>query len=146
MTCAPSEDSRQPVHPPVWSESWLCAHWVAKDPSFLHRTARYPSWSESTLGAKIILFVLSCGGSLMLNTPTVEYTVWKWYQQYHTLGCWLMTALSDPPGNLLHCYHPCWSSMSHGMRSTNSQQLRGGDSILWRKKLFLKWINCAYSA
>ena len=21
---------------PVWSESWLCAQWVAKDPSFLH--------------------------------------------------------------------------------------------------------------
>ena len=39
--CAPSEDSDQPGHPPslircpVWSESSLCAQWVAKDPSFL---------------------------------------------------------------------------------------------------------------
>ena len=47
---APSEDSDQPGHPPslikvfavrsmgspVWSESSLCAQWVAKDPSFLH--------------------------------------------------------------------------------------------------------------
>ena len=32
--CAPSEDSDQPGHPPsltVWSESSLCAQWVAKD-------------------------------------------------------------------------------------------------------------------
>ena len=34
--CAPSEDSDQPGPPPVWSESSLCAQWVAKDPSFLH--------------------------------------------------------------------------------------------------------------
>ena len=47
----PSEDSDQPGHPPslipaktlislvirpVWSESSLCAQWVAKDPNFLH--------------------------------------------------------------------------------------------------------------
>ena len=31
MACAPSEDSYQPV----WSESSLCAQWVANDPSFL---------------------------------------------------------------------------------------------------------------
>ena len=42
----------------VWSESSLCAQWVAKDPSFLHvdsadsdQTGRMPSWSESSLGA-----------------------------------------------------------------------------------------------
>ena len=31
MTCAPSEDSDQPGHSPS-----LYAHWVAKDPRFLH--------------------------------------------------------------------------------------------------------------
>ena len=36
---------------PVWSESLLCAQWVAKD----------PVWSESSLGAHVILLVLSCG-------------------------------------------------------------------------------------
>ena len=36
LTCAPSEDSDQPGFRPVWSESSLCAQWVAKDPSFLH--------------------------------------------------------------------------------------------------------------
>ena len=45
--CASSEDSDQPGHPPNlirifavgcpgWSESSLCAQWVAKDPDFLH--------------------------------------------------------------------------------------------------------------
>ena len=49
--CAPSENSDQPGHPPslirvfavrilgihpAWSESSLCAQWIAKDPSFLH--------------------------------------------------------------------------------------------------------------
>ena len=34
--CAPSEDSDQPGIRLVWSESSLCAQWVAKDPSFLH--------------------------------------------------------------------------------------------------------------
>ena len=43
---------------PVWSESSLCAQWVAKDPSFLMRTAKTlirlggcPGWSESSMGA-----------------------------------------------------------------------------------------------
>ena len=33
----------------VWSESSLCAQWVAKDPRFLH-VDRCPGWSESSLG------------------------------------------------------------------------------------------------
>ena len=59
----------QGIHP-VWSESSLCAQWVAKDPSFLHadsedliRLGRIPGWSESLLGAHAILLVLSRGGS-----------------------------------------------------------------------------------
>ena len=34
LTCAPSEDSG-------WSESSLCAQWVAKDPSLLHADSEY---------------------------------------------------------------------------------------------------------
>ena len=33
---APSRDSDQPGHPPVWSESLLCAQWLVKDPVFLY--------------------------------------------------------------------------------------------------------------
>ena len=36
MASVPSEDSDQPGIRPVWSESLLCAQWVAKDPSFIH--------------------------------------------------------------------------------------------------------------
>ena len=43
---------------PVWSESSLCAQWVAKGPSFHHAVSE-----ESSLGAQAILLVLSCRGS-----------------------------------------------------------------------------------
>ena len=56
---------------PVWSESLLCTRWVAKYLSFLHadsedpdQTGQLPSWSESSLGAHAIFWlVLSWGGS-----------------------------------------------------------------------------------
>ena len=51
----------------VWSESSLCAQWVAKDTSFLHAgnedTDIRPLRSESSLGTHAILLVLSRGGS-----------------------------------------------------------------------------------
>ena len=44
---------------PVWSESSLCAQWVAQGPRFLHATGKTlirlggcPVWSESLLGAQ----------------------------------------------------------------------------------------------
>ena len=66
---------------PVWSESLLCAQWVAKDPSFLHvdsedsdQTGRIrPVWSESSLGAHAILLVLSCCGSFVKNFLKLSY-------------------------------------------------------------------------
>ena len=36
MAYAPNEDSDQAGHRPVWSESSLCAHLVAKDPRCCH--------------------------------------------------------------------------------------------------------------
>ena len=57
--CASSEDSDQPGHPPrlvivvavgihpVWSESSLCAQWVAKDPSFLLADSK-DTWAGRT--------------------------------------------------------------------------------------------------
>ena len=58
---------------PVWSESSLCAQWVAKDPSFLHadsedsdQTGRMPRLIWVFAGCTIILMVLSCCGSFLL--------------------------------------------------------------------------------
>ena len=57
---------------PVWTESLLCAQWVAKDPRSLHpdsedsdQTGGWPGWSESWLGAPTILLVLSWGDSFL---------------------------------------------------------------------------------
>ena len=44
---------------PIWSESSLCTHLVAKSPSIC------PGWSESSLGAHAILLVLPWDGSFI---------------------------------------------------------------------------------
>ena len=55
---------------PVWSDSSLCAKWVAKDPRFLHadrensdQTGRMPRLIWVFAGRTLILLVLSCRGS-----------------------------------------------------------------------------------
>ena len=69
MICVSSEDSNQPGHPPSLiiccphEESlgpWLSTERTAKT---LTRLGSCPGWSESSLGAQVILFVLSCCGS-----------------------------------------------------------------------------------
>ena len=68
MTWAPSEDSDQPGHPPsLISVFPKCM----KKPCVSHKAHRedwslcgYPGWSKSSLGAKVILLVLLCGGGL----------------------------------------------------------------------------------
>ena len=57
------------IHP-VWSESSLCAQWVAKEPSFLHadsqasdQTRRMPRLIWVFAWRTLILLVLSCRGS-----------------------------------------------------------------------------------
>ena len=44
MTCAPSEDSDQPVHPPNLIRVFAAPQWVAYDPSFLHADSE--DWSD----------------------------------------------------------------------------------------------------
>ena len=55
---------------PVWSESSMCAQWVAKDPRFLHadnedsdQTGRMPRLIWVFAGRTLILLVLSCRSS-----------------------------------------------------------------------------------
>ena len=59
---------------PVWSESSLCAQWVAKDPRFLHadsedsdQTRRMPRLIWVFAGRTVTLMVLSCRGSYLLH-------------------------------------------------------------------------------
>ena len=60
--CAPSEDSDQPGHPrPVWSESSLCAQWVAiMDPSFLHADSEDSDRTGRMLGLIWVLAGRTC--------------------------------------------------------------------------------------
>ena len=57
---------------PVWSESSLCAQWVANDPRFLHvdsedsdQTGRMPRLIWVFTGCTVTLLVLSCRGSFV---------------------------------------------------------------------------------
>ena len=59
---------------PVWSESSLCALWVAKGPRFLHadsedsdQTRRMPRLIWVFAGRTLILLVLSWGGSFLFD-------------------------------------------------------------------------------
>ena len=61
------------IRRPGWSESSLCAQWVAKDPSFLHadsedsvQTGRMPRLIWVFAGRTVIFLVLSWGGSNLL--------------------------------------------------------------------------------
>ena len=70
MTMLPAKTQISLGIRPVWSESSLCARWVAKDPSFLHadsedsdQTGRMPRLIWVFAGRTLILLVLSFRGS-----------------------------------------------------------------------------------
>ena len=70
MTVRPAKTQISLGIRPVWSESSLCAQWVAKDPSFLHadsedadQTGQMPRLIWVFAGRTVILLVLSLGGS-----------------------------------------------------------------------------------
>ena len=70
VICEPPHDKTNKMTSPVWSESSLCAQWVAKDPSFLHadsedsdQTGRMPRLIWVFAGRTVILLVLSWGGT-----------------------------------------------------------------------------------
>ena len=75
---------------PVWSESSLCAQWVAKDPSFMRtpktliRLGGCPGWSASSLGAQSFcwfcheaaqMIIITCISS-KLSLSTTQPTKW----------------------------------------------------------------------
>ena len=89
---------------PVWSESSLCAQWVAKDPSFLHadsedsdQTGRMPRLIWVFAERTVILLVLSWGvsngsfraahtcTSIILEYPTPEFLATSWEKKRHFL-------------------------------------------------------------
>ena len=70
MTVRPAKTQISLGIRPVWSETSLCAHWVAKDPSFLHadsedsdQTGRMPRLMWVFAGRTTTLLLLLWGGS-----------------------------------------------------------------------------------
>ena len=70
MTVRPAKTQMSLGIHPVWSESSLCAQWVAKDPSFFYedsedsdQTGRMPRLIWVFAGRTVTLLVLSWGGS-----------------------------------------------------------------------------------
>ena len=69
MTVRPAKTQISLGIRPVWSESSLCAQWVAKDPNFLHadsqdsdQTGRMPRLIWVIARGTVALLVLSWGG------------------------------------------------------------------------------------
>ena len=70
---------------PVWSESSLCAQWVAKDPSFLHvdsevsdQIGRIPRLIWVFTGRTLILLVLTCHGSFTVVNQLLSLDLYLW--------------------------------------------------------------------
>ena len=84
LSCNTAKQTRWPVRTaktqislgicPVWSESSLCAQWVAKNPRFLPADSKdWSDWADaqadpSLCRAQIILLVLLCGGLITMYT------------------------------------------------------------------------------
>ena len=66
---------------PVWSESSLCAQWVAKDPSFLHADSGQTGWMPRPIRVftehTVTLLVLSCRGSHVCYLSPLAFTLKK---------------------------------------------------------------------
>ena len=74
MTVRPAKTQISLGIRPVWSESLLCAQWVAKDSSFLHADSEDSDQTGRMLrliwvfaGRTLILLVWSCRGSYYLR-------------------------------------------------------------------------------
>ena len=86
---------------PVWSESSLCAQWVAKDPRFLHadsensdQTGRMPRLIWVFTGHTLTLLVLSWGGSHL--------------KKYRNKWLWNMWTVSIPFDSQLRFLENYW--------------------------------------
>ena len=82
MTVCPAKTQISLGICPVWSESSLCAQWVAKDRSSLCADSEDPAqtgWLPRLIwvfaGRTVILFVLSCRGSYSKKRVCWVYTV-----------------------------------------------------------------------
>ena len=91
----------------VWSESLLCAQWVAKDPKFtscrqqrLIRLGEYPGWSESLLVTQDIFFWFVMVPLILITVMFLSFWTDKSGQTVQTQIRLLLVEQSDLG---LHC-------------------------------------------
>ena len=76
ITCASSEDSDQLGIRPVWSESLLCAQWVAKDPRIFDADSEdWSNWAE--MPRLIWVFAVRMGHLIVTYLQNAEKIHWK---------------------------------------------------------------------
>ena len=95
---------------PVWSESSLSAG--RKLGSLATHWAHSPGWSESWLGAQVILLVLSCGSSncLMVLRCRMKHSIKRVTVQHH-VACWVYLTRLDQMHVCLACRWSCVRSL-----------------------------------
>ena len=107
---------------PVWSESSLCAQWVAKDPSFLHadsedsdQSGRVPRLIWVFAGRTTSLLVLSWGGSILLFYSKVT-TFYLWNTNFVTKTESIFSLgflFTKGPFGKLWCHRLIWNWRCH---------------------------------
>ena len=88
---APNEDSDQPGHPPSlirvfavrMKKGWILSYPLSAKWRLI-RLGGCPGWSESSLGAQIILLVLSWGGSNEISILPKNDNTAPWYYYFRS--------------------------------------------------------------
>ena len=98
---------------PVWSESSLCAQWVAKDPKVLHadsedsdQTGRMPRLIWVFAGRTVTLLVLSCRGSVLQcsGTKSLPIATVGYFRQKNTKWCMPTCGKLQKPDYQCRCH------------------------------------------
>ena len=104
MTVRPAKTQIRLGISPVWSESLLCAQWVAKDPIFHHadsedsdQTGRMPGRSESSLCAHSLCWFCHEAAHMVLS-HIKQFQSFKWIYRH----CWRFALVVIHPGQLFY--------------------------------------------
>ena len=94
---------------PVWSESSLCAQWIAKDPGFLHadsgdsdQTGRMPRLIWVFAERTAILLVLSCRGSYRISHNCIFHALGLGFSVTYQVHVHLKVAVSEIQSRLYY--------------------------------------------
>ena len=135
MICAPCEDSDQPGHPPSLIRVFavrMMKHCVLSYPLNAQRRPIRLGWSDSSLGTRAILFVLSCCGSFMKLHRWLYCIVWSIYKVD------LCVTLIHYPTCMTNDIHPS-NSLENIRQNHWTMKYRSLTHTYFRKSIFLPY-------